>query len=130
MRTQYQKTCETCGQSYVTEHKHQKYCSISHQRSLHRNDKVCLTCGRGYHASHKAQKYCCIAHIPLSVKQAAGRKGRERGARTKRLRRFQEEIKRLPRRMTREDLLVIFQQIYTRGRRSEQAYQREQAKAS
>lgn len=85
---------------------------------------ICETCRREYTSGAKHQKYCCISHMPRAVKQAAGRKGREKGARTKRLKRFYEEIARLPQRLTREDLLVVFQQIYARGRRSAQAYER------
>lgn len=77
--------------------------------------KVCEGCGRAYTSRRVMQRYCRIACMPTAVKRAAAIKGRPKATRTSRLRRFGLDIKRLPPTLTREDLLVIFTDIYERG---------------
>ena len=77
--------------------------------------KVCENCGGSFQTSHAKQKYCRIACMPREIKQAAGRKARAKFTATFRMKRFGRTMARLPQRLTREDLFIVFQEIYTRG---------------
>ena len=73
--------------------------------------KICEGCGHRYKTYRSQQKYCCVAHMPTEVKRAAALKGRARGARTFRLKRFRHDLKRLPQKLTRDDLREASQRV-------------------
>lgn len=64
-------------------------------------------------------RYCSCQHVPLSVRQANGRKSRQAYAYKVRMQRFEREIKALRgRTITREDLLAVFKMLSNRAYQS------------
>jgi hypothetical protein len=77
--------------------------------------KVCGGCGQAYEADRHKSQYCRIACMPRALKVAAARKGRAKRTQTTRLKMFLQDLRRLEGRVSRDDLMIVFAEIYHRG---------------
>lgn len=62
-----------------------------------------------------ACRYASRACMPSSERSRLSRESRVVSARLQRLRRFKQDLDRLPRRMTREDIAAVLYDVYRRG---------------
>ena len=78
---------------------------------------ICAKPGCENRVKDSRKRWCCREHVPDEVRRAAGQKGRATFAYNCRVRLFRAELAQLTgRRLTREDLLVVFARIYQKGR--------------
>lgn len=75
---------------------------------------LCLTC-QTERVSSFQNKYCSVACIPVSVRVAAGSKSRKAYAYRRRAMAYRDDLERLGRKPTREDVLAILHTVYQRA---------------
>lgn len=72
-------------------------------------------CGCGARVKRSKCRYASVECIPREIRQAAGSKGRRTYAYRRRAMAYRQDLERLGRHPTREDLLTVFHRIYRRG---------------
>jgi hypothetical protein len=76
--------------------------------------RLCL-CACGVRVKGRKNRYASIHCIPHATRVAAGRKGRKNYAYRRRAEVFRADLERLPRQLTREDLLELLMRVYRRS---------------
>lgn len=72
-------------------------------------------CGCGVQVHRRSNRYASVACVPISARQAGGRKAQAVGTLRRRTVMFKADLDQLPQRLTREDLLVLLMRVYRRG---------------
>ena len=101
------KRCLGCGKLVIR--RTDTYCS-----SKCYGWRQCEWCQQTYYPKHGTQRFCGKACASKASAQATGMKRSQKC----RAQRFVDILKRLPQKLTREDLLIVFQDIYRRGYQS------------